>query len=241
MKRISTVFILLTFPLLILAGVADSHFDHSAWNKLLQKNVSSKGNVNYEGFKADKVALDSYLALLSSNTPDANWSKKEIMAYWINAYNAFTIKLILNNYPVKSIMDINGGKAWDLKFIKLGGKEYSLNNIEHDILRKQYKDARIHFAVNCASISCPKLANTAFTAADLERQLEKMSKEFINNSSKNLIQSNKVEISKLFDWYKDDFVASGGDIISFINKYSSVKASEKAAISYKEYNWNLNK
>ncbi|MBL4710741.1 MAG: DUF547 domain-containing protein [Flavobacteriales bacterium] len=241
MKKITTVFILLTLSFSIFAGVGDSNFDHSSWDKLLQKHVSVKGNVNYDGFKADKQVLDAYLTSLSKNSPASNWSKNDVMAYWINAYNAFTVKLILNNYPVKSIMDINGGKAWDLKFIKLGGKEYSLNNIEHGILRKRYKDARIHFAVNCASVSCPKLANSAFTAADLEKQLEKMSKEFIDNSSKNTVQTNELKISSLFDWYKDDFITSGGSVISFINRYSNIKASQGSNVSFKEYNWNLNK
>ena len=127
------------------------------WNGLLRKYVNSSGKVNYKGFKSDKSKLDAYLKELENNPIQENWSKAKKMAYWINAYNAFTIKLIVDNYPISSITKLHGGKPWDVKWIKLGGQTYSLNNIENDILRPKYKDARIHFAVNCAAKSCPPL------------------------------------------------------------------------------------
>ena len=136
-------------------------------------------------------------------------------------------------------MDINGGKAWDLKFVEIEGEKYSLNNIEHDILRAKYFDSRIHFAVNCASISCPKLSNTAYFAEGLDQKLENAAKEFINNSAQNTISSNKASVSKLFDWYKDDFTKNG-TVKEYINKYSTTKLTTDK-ISYKEYNWNINK
>lgn len=222
------------------AGVVEPKFDHSAWDRLLRKHVSDNGNVDYDGFKADRSQLNSYLKSLEANPPQSDWGKNETMAYWINAYNAFTVDLILRNYPLKSIMEINNGKAWDLQFISIGGKKYSLNNIEHDILRKRYQDARIHFAVNCASVSCPKLNNSAFVAEGLDGQLENMAKHFVNNSSKNSISSGSVTISKLFDWYKEDFTRSGS-VIDYLNKYSTTKINESASVSFKEYNWNLNK
>lgn len=239
MKNIIGVFVALFFSLVSFAGVGEPKFDHSPWDKLLQKNVSTQGNVNYEGFKNGKVALETYLASLSKTKPDASWSRNETMAYWINAYNAFTIKLMLNNYPLKSIMDVNGGKAWDLKFIDIKGEKYSLNNIEHDILRKKYADPRIHFAVNCASVSCPKLSNTAFFADGLEEKLDKAAKDFINNSSKNEITATKAEVSKLFDWYKEDFTKNG-TVTDYLNKYSATKLTT-TKISFKDYNWNINK
>ena len=217
----------------------DAKFDHSKWGQLLQKHVTAKGNVNYEGFVKDKATLEAYLNSLSKTKPNDTWSRNDAMAYWINAYNAFTVKLILNNYPVKSIMNINGGKAWDLKFIEIKGEKYSLNNIEHDILRKKYTDPRIHFAVNCASVSCPKLLNTAFFAESLESQLEKAAKEFINNDSKNSISSNKAQVSKLFDWYKDDFTTNGL-LVDYLNKYSTTKLTT-TKVGFKEYNWNINR
>lgn len=244
MKKNINLIVLLLAGVILFAGwtaggVEEPKFDHSPWDRLLQTHVSEKGNVNYDGFKTEEAKLDSYLETLAQKGPSSDWGRMDVMAFWINAYNAFTVKLILDNYPTTSIMNINGGKAWDLKFIKIGGKEYSLNNIEHDILRRNYRDPRIHFAVNCASISCPKLNNRAFIAAELNRQLVKMTKEFLGNTSKNTLSPNSVEISSLFDWYKNDF--NGGDVIGFINKYADQKVATNATITYKVYNWNLNK
>lgn len=220
-------------------GVGEPTFNHSKWHELVQKHVSNSGNVNYDGFQKDRAKLKEYLNELNNNVPNTNWSKNAIMAYWINAYNAYTVELILRNYPLKSILDINEGKAWDLEFINLGNKKYSLNNIEHDILRKRFKEPRIHFAVNCASISCPKLYNSAFSEVDLEKQLEKLTKEFVNENSKNSISPNSIQISKLFDWYKEDFTREGS-VIEYLNKYSTTKINTDAKLNYKEYNWNLN-
>lgn len=239
MKKIATTISIFLLVVVSLAGVGEPKFDHSPWNKLLQKHVSSQGNVNYDGFKGSVAALDLYLSALSNANPGSDWSRNDVIAYWINAYNAFTVKLMLNNYPLKSIMDVNGGKAWDLKFIEIKGEKYSLNNIEHDILRKKYGDPRIHFAVNCASVSCPKLSNTAFLADGLNEKLENATKEFINNPSKNSISASNAEVSSLFDWYKDDFTKNGS-VTDYLNRYSVTKlVAEK--ISFKEYNWNINK
>ena len=239
MKKVTGTVVLLLISLFLFAGVSEPKIDHTPWDQLLQKHVSSNGNVNYEGFKSDIDRLNNYLVSISKIKPNTDWSRNETTAYWINAYNAYTIKLMLNNYPLKSIMDINGGKAWDLKFVEIEGEKYSLNNIEHDILRAKYFDSRIHFAVNCASISCPKLSNTAYFAEGLDQKLEKAAKEFINNSAQNTISSNKASVSKLFDWYKDDFTKNG-TVKEYINKYSTTKLTTDK-ISYKEYNWNINK
>ena len=238
MKSLQVSLLTLFILVFSLTGKGVEKVDHSKWNQLLQKHVSAKGNVNYEGFAKDKVELDAYLSKIAAVKPNSDWSRNEAMAYWINAYNAFTIKLMLNNYPLKSIMEINGGKAWDLKFIVIAGEKYSLNNIEHDILRKKYQDPRIHFAVNCASVSCPKLLNTAFFAEGLEEKLEKAAKDFINNSDKNSISATKAEVSKLFDWYKDDFTKNGS-VVDYLNKYSKTKTNTNK-VSFKEYNWNIN-
>lgn len=210
--------------------------NHDAWNALLQKNVSSSGKVNYKGFKSQQSALDSYLADLAANAPTNSTPRKEAMAYWINAYNAFTVKLIVQNYPVSSITKLENGKPWDKKWIKLGDKTYSLNNIENDILRPKYKDARIHFAVNCAAQSCPPILNKAWTASNLNANFEKQAKAFINNSKFNKISADAVEISKIFEWYSVDF----GNIIEYLNKYSTTKINANAKVSYMEYDWALN-
>jgi hypothetical protein len=210
--------------------------NHAAWNTLLQKNVSASGKVNYKGFKAQKAALQSYLDDLSANPPASDWGRKETMAYWINAYNAYTVKLIIDNYPLSSITNLEGGKPWDKKWIKLGSKTYSLNNIENDILRPKYKDARIHFAVNCAAQSCPPILNKAWTAANLNGNFDKQAKAFINNPKFNKISADAIEISKIFEWYAGDF----DDIITYLNKYSTTKINPGAKVSYMEYDWALN-
>ena len=160
------------------------------------------------------------------------------MAYWINAYNAFTVKLILDHYPVGSIMDIKSGKPWDWKWIKLGDKTYSLNEIEHQVLRPQFKDARIHFAVNCAARSCPPLLNRAWTAANLNNWLDQQAGKFINNAKYNQISAAGAKISKIFEWYAEDF---GPNIIDYLNKFSRTAVKTGAPVTYLEYNWELNK
>lgn len=214
--------------------------DHSGWDALLQQYVSDEGNVNYEGIQQEAEAFETYLALLSANHPQESWSREEQMVFWINAYNAFTVKLINENYPLESIMSIDGGKAWDRQFINIGDKTYSLNAIEHDILRPQFKDARVHFAVNCASFSCPKIWNHAFTAENVETALEELSVGFVNDPARNTLSAESVQISSLFDWYKDDFTTDG-TVIDFINKYAASPVNADATIGYMEYNWNLNK
>lgn len=210
--------------------------DHSKWNVLLQKNVSKNGTVDYKGFQKDSKQLQSYLAVLASNVPTKSSSKNAVLAYWINTYNAFTVKLILDNYPVKSIKDIKD--PWGQKFFTLGDKKYSLEEVEHEILRKM-DEPRIHFAINCASFSCPNLLNEAYTEANLEKQLTAVAKSFINDKTKNTITANKIEISKIFDWFSGDFKKKG-TLIDYLNQYSSAKINSNAKISYKEYNWSLN-
>lgn len=210
--------------------------NHAKWNALLQKNVSKNGNVNYKGFQKDSKELQAYLNELSGNIPTKSWSKNATLAYWINAYNAYTVKLILDNYPTKSIKEIND--PWGKKFISLGNKKYNLEEIEHEILRKM-DEPRIHFAINCASFSCPNLLNEAYTETKLEKQLVAVSKSFINDKTKNTITSNKIEISKIFDWFSGDFKKKGS-VIDFLNQYSTIKISSKAKVNYKDYNWKLN-
>jgi len=210
--------------------------DHTPWNTLLQKHVNAAGDVNYAAFKREETKLDAYLATLAAATPASDWGRKAAMAYWINAYNAFTIKRILNDYPLKSITDLDGGDPWKVKWIQLDGKTYSLNNIEHDILRPQYGDPRIHFAVNCAATSCPPIPNKAFTAANLNSLLQSRARSFIRNADYNLISGNEVKVSKIFDWYGKDF----GDLRTYLNKYLPEALPAGAEIGFKEYDWALN-
>ena len=210
--------------------------DHSGWTQLLQKHVNAKGNVDYSGFKRDKAALEAYLDKLASNPVENTWSRNEKLAYWINVYNAYTIKLIVDNYPVKSITNLKGGKPWDVKWIKLGNQTYSLNQVENEIIRPRFKEPRIHFAVNCAAESCPPLLNKAWTADKLESYFEQQTKAFINNSNYNEISASRVQVSKIFDWYGEDFP----NLIEFLNRYSDTNIKANAKVSFLEYDWRLN-
>ncbi len=209
--------------------------DHNIFNEILSSHVK-QGKVDYATIKSTGK-LDKYLQILSSTTPSESWSRNEKLAYWINTYNAFTIKLIIENYPLKSITDLHGGKPWDVKWIKLGNNSYSLNEIENDIIRPEFREPRIHFAVNCAAISCPPLASKAYTAENLEELLEAQTRSFINNNTFNQLDKKKVAISKIFEWYAQDF----SDLVAFLNKYSSFKIDKSARIVFNEYNWSLNK
>lgn len=211
-------------------------FNHNRWNILLSKNVSKNGNVDYKAFKHNPLELQVYIDDLKHNLPTEDWDKKDKLAYWINAYNALTIDLILRNYPTKSIKDIKD--PWDQRLWQFGDTWQNLNDIEHKILRNM-NEPRIHFAIVCASISCPKLQNEAFTAANLEAQLTKATKEFLADTSKNKLSENTIEISKIFKWFKKDF-EDHGSLIDFINQYSGVTISNKAKKSFMDYNWDLN-
>ncbi|WP_299221962.1 DUF547 domain-containing protein [uncultured Aquimarina sp.] len=211
--------------------------DHSNWNLLTKKYVSASGKVNYSGFKANISEIDTYLLHLQNITPQKDWTKNEKLSYWFNLYNASTIHLVASAYPVKSIKDINNGKPWDKKFIKSGSKVYSLNEIENTIVRPNFNEPRLHVAFNCAAVSCPKLLNEAFTPTKLNNQLNKLSKTWINDPTKNEINANIIAISKIFEWYGVDFKKG---IIPFINTYATIKANDSAKIQYLEYNWDLN-
>ena len=220
---------------------------HETFTKLLQKNVNDKGFVNYKAFIKDSVALNNYLTLLSNNAPANSWTKNEKFAYWINAYNAYTIKLITNNYPIKSIKDLQGNNAvifintvWDKKFFKIGNITMTLNTIEHKILRKKFNDSRLHFAINCASYSCPKLLNSAYEAATLDAQLTQQAKDFLADTDKNKVTASNPQLSYIFKWFNGDFTKNGMTKIEFINQYSPVKINSDANLDYMTYNWNLN-
>lgn len=215
--------------------------DHSSYNQLLKSYVSNQGFVNYAGFAKSKNKLEAYLTSLTKINP-ATLSKNERLAYWINVYNASTIDQILRNYPVKSILDIAGGKVWDQPLpYSFGGKTLTLNEIEKKVLLgSDLFDARIHFAVNCAAISCPRLSNTAFTAENVQAMLNKNTKAALANEAQNKISTNHASISMLFNWYKGDFEKADGSVLNFINKYSDTKINSHTKIDYLEYNWNLN-
>jgi hypothetical protein len=214
----------------------DIQLDHSNWDNLLKKHVDNLGNVDYKGFTKDITALQTYLDYLGKNSPADGASKPEKLAYYINLYNAVTVKLILDNYPTKSIKDIKN--PWGKNSVQIGNENISLGDLEHKILRKM-DEPRIHFAINCASYSCPKLLNTAFNAHNLEKLLEQSTIDFINDPKRNIITKEKASLSEIFNWYKKDFTKNGS-LIDYINLYASQKLTANTKISYLNYNWALN-
>lgn len=241
---ITTLFLFIASSVFVLAKAPSHHI----WDTLLKKHVSIKGKVNYKGFIQDSVLLNTYLKILTNNRPtEATWTVNEQKAYWINAYNAFTVKLITQYYPVKSIKNIGDkiqlpfiNTVWDIKFIKIGKDFFDLNNIEHDELRRKFNDARVHFALVCASKSCPVLLNEAYTAEKLEAQLNAQTKIFLNDKLRNNISASSPKLSKIFDWYAGDFKSNSGSVINFINTYTTIKIKPDANINYMVYSWDLN-
>jgi hypothetical protein len=225
-----------------------SPVDHSSWDAMLKEFVNEEGRVDYKAWKKDELRLDNYLKILESSTPEnKDWSKEQRLAYWINAYNAFTVKLILDYYPLESIKDIGSkfqipfvNTPWDIKFININGENYDLNNIEHNILRKDFVEPRIHFAIVCASISCPSLRREAYAAEKLEDQLNEQARKFLSNASKNEIGQSEIRISKIFNWFKGDFTRKGS-LIEFLNQYSATEIHSNAKVRYMTYDWGLNK
>ena len=229
-----------------LSAIQSSHtplITHQIWHELLQKYVSKHGQVNYKGLIKEKKQLQKYLNLLRHHVPGKNWSTPEQIAYWINAYNAFTVQLILNHYPLRSIKDIADGmpminSPWDIKFFKIGHTDFDLNTIEHQILRKKFQEPRIHFAINCASVSCPKLRNEAYVADQLEKQLEQQARDFINDTQKNKITVYETKLSAIFNWFQSDFIQKT-DLLTYLKKYNP-NLNPRNKIEYLDYNWSLN-
>lgn len=219
---------------------------HDVWDGLLKRHVKENGFVDYQGFIRDSAELNRYLGQLSQANPKSkSWTREQKMAFWINAYNAYTVQLIVRYYPVKSIKDIKRGipfvnTVWDIKFIKIGGETYDLNNIEHGILRKDFKDARIHAAVNCASYSCPALRAEAYVAERLNEQLDDAMGKFINDPLRNRVSGSKAEVSEIFKWFRGDFVRETDNLRNFLNKYAAEKLNANGRIVYIDYQWSLN-
>jgi len=233
--------------LLFFANICNSFSQnqHKEWTSLLQKYVSIKGDVNYKGFQKDSLQLNKYLESLESNPPKSSWSDHKIIAYWINAYNAYTIQLVIRHFPIKSIKEIGGkipfiNSSWDIKFINIGTELLDLNNIEHSKLRKNYKDPRLHMALVCASKSCPILLNEAYEENMLGTQLDGQSRKFLADPFRNSFTNKNAEISMIFKWYVSDFSGTMG-VRNFLKKHGPTLAqSDKIKIKHKDYDWGLN-
>ncbi|WP_160114732.1 DUF547 domain-containing protein [Aquimarina sp. AU474] len=215
--------------------------DHSSWDQILILNVTEDGMVDYEGVTTDVAVFYTYFRHLQKISPKDYWSHEEKLAYWLNVYNATAMKMILDEYPIGSINEIEN--PWKRKAFKTQNVRYSLDDIEHSILRK-FGDPRIHFLLNCGSMSSPRLWNRAYTSANINESLEERTREFINDPQRNQINSSTVRVSEIFKWYEDDFTSYNIDVIDFINQYAKVKIDRNLKIkeeNYITYDWSLNK
>ncbi|MBL8862153.1 MAG: DUF547 domain-containing protein [Planctomycetes bacterium] len=230
---------------------------HAPWTAILAARVKG-GDFDYAGLAAARAPLDSYVAALEAVQPGAfaALSRKEQFAFWINAYNAYTVKRVLDGWPVKSIRDLGDEKTsvWDREFVPLGrlvpalGKErLTLNDIEHKVLRPTFTDARLHAAVNCASRGCPALRAEAFVAEKLDVQLDEQVKAWLADTSRNRFDRAKgrVEISKVFEWFAEDFRREAGGVTAWIARFRPadrewLTAASQPEVRYLEYDWALN-
>ena len=217
-------------------------FDHSNFDKLLKAHVDKDGWVDYEGFWKDKAQLKAYLKSLSEANVD-QLGRDERLALLINSYNAFTISLILENYPVKSIKDIPDAQRWEAVRWNIGGNIVSLNQIENTYVRPVFKEPRIHFSLVCGAIGCPPLRNEAFAGKTLEKQLASQSKYVHDHATWFQFDrnTNRVGLTKLYEWYGTDFQQAAGSIFNFIRNNSDKLANVNTpTITWLDYDWNLN-
>ena len=223
-------------PLLLFSLLTWAQPTHEKWTDLLQQYVDEVGNVDYKSWQKNTDAIEAYIKLLEENPPQDGWSKPEKLAYWINAYNACTVKLILDHYPLKSILLLVN--PWRRDVIEIHGEHLDLNHIEHEILRKM-DTPQIHFAINCASRSCPNLEQQAYETHTLYEQLNHATQKFLNDHSKNNLNKSQIKLSKIFKWFEEDFQYHGS-VLDFINLYIETPLKSDHPIRYHRYDWTLN-
>jgi hypothetical protein len=228
-----------------LPTAAEGAVDHGLYAELLSKYVKN-GGVDYAGFKADEGRLDRYLSILEHVEPDG-LDRNEQFAFYINAYNAWTIKLILSGYPgIKSIRDLGSlfQSPWKKEFVRIRGKVLSLDQIEHDILRPRFRDPRVHFAINCASKGCPPLLPEPYRGDRLDDQLTRVTVEFLNQPTHSRLEGRQLWVSSIFKWFAEDFAPS---VVDFYLKYAQGKLKQsieverdRIELKYLDYDWSLN-
>jgi hypothetical protein len=228
--------------------------DHGDWDRWLKSSVrTDEQGVNRIAFGRIKgqsrAVLDGYITRLSGLTI-SRYNRAEQMAYWINLYNALTVRLIRRHYPVEKITGINispglfSSGPWGAKIARVEGKRLSLDDIEHRILRPIWRDPRIHYVVNCAAVGCPNLAREAYTGDKIDSQLTRAARAYVNNWRGVSVQNGKLTVSKIYDWYRDDFGGSVMGVLAHLTKYAKPELVKKlrrlAEISTYQYSWDLN-
>jgi hypothetical protein len=250
-RALANAFALGLVCVLLLAGHArardydpQDEVDHGAFDELLTEYVQGNG-VRYEAWSEsgrDRQRLTDYLARLAASTP-SKLTNDQQLAFWINAYNAVTLDLVLENYPIDSIKDTGSllSSPWKKKRITIEGNELSLDAIENEIIRKQFSEPRIHFALNCAAVSCPPLRAGAYDGRKIDAQLEEQTAAFLGDRAHNFVdEKGRLHLSKILDWYKKDFERKG-TLVDFVRPYvPELGDREKVDVEYEGYDWALN-
>jgi len=238
------------FQTTAVAAVACGPVDHThaAWSAILGRRVAD-GRVDYAGLARDgQRELDAYLTMLSGACAAdyERWTKDERLAFWINVYNAFTVRLILDHYPIASIRKIGWlpGAAFRTRFIPMPGLKndaISLDDVEHGTLRRAFREPRIHFALVCAAKSCPPLRGEAYRGADLDRQLNDQARQFLGDPAKNRldVQGRVAHLSAIFEWFREDFESAGSTLTSYVGRYSG-RNLDGYEVRFLDYDWRLN-
>lgn len=238
------------FAVILLAATSQA-FDqsHAQLDGVLKRYVTNK-EVDYAGLKNDQAALNGYIDSISKvkHSEFKSWNTKQELAFLINVYNAATLKLVIDHYPVKSIKKIGGLKGpWKQPIVKLFGGTYTLDQIEHEMIRPNYNDPRAHFGINCASGGCPSLRAEAYRADKLDAQLDQQGKIFMGDASKNRVDTGKgrLYLSPIYKWFEEDFVKRSGSVEKFIAPFVAPGSrdavlSGKLRVSYTDYDWKLN-
>jgi len=233
--------------LLLAAAPAQAQpVDNALFAQVLTRHVRD-GHVDYSGLKADPSSLDAYLAqLAAADLPSL--SERDRFAAYINLYNAATIKLILDHFPVASIRDIGGmfGSPWKLPVVRTRSGAITLDALEHEILRKQFKDARLHAAINCASKGCPPLSPEPYESSRLDEQLDRASRAFVHTPDRARLTGDTLFVSAIFDWFEADFGGADG-VIAFVARHADPALRDalaahggKIKLKYLPYDWSLN-
>jgi len=232
-----------------LVNAADFDQSHAPFDNVLKSYVKD-GRVNYTALKAHRQELDRFLDQVAavSETGFKGWSEKQQIAFLVNAYNAYTLRLILDHYPVKSIKDIGTlfKGPWDQPVVHLFGRTLTLNTVEHKMLGKDYSEPRIHFALVCAAKGCPPLRGQAYVADRLDEQLDDQARQFLADSHENRVDASRrtVYLSPIFKWYGEDFEKKSGGVLRFLKPYWPEKeraiSTDRFKIRYTDYDWSLN-
>lgn len=245
--RIYMPIVILVLVIMLPAVAISQTVDHSRYAGVLKRHVRN-GLVDYEALKANRAPLDKYLEKMGAVDPDT-LSRNGQLAFYINLYNAATLQLIIDHYPIESIKDIGSifSSPWKARFVQLNGRLVSLDHIEHEIIRPRFQEPRVHFALNCSAMSCPPLRGEPYTANTLEEELARATTEFINDGKNNFFVGRVLYVSKIFDWFSEDFP---DDLPHWLKRYARGTLFESLddtdnnggslRVDYLDYDWSLN-